>query len=265
MRRAFFNYMPDKSTSGVFDHLDELRKRLVVCAIALAVCFAVCFTYSEYLLTILKIPLDYNLEILTRSPFLCLVESASKVDLHIIAPAEAFWGHIKISLVFAIFLAFPVLLTQLWLFVKPALFPYEKKFAGSFIVASTLLFFFGLTFCAFIVLPFALNFLLTYKTEQLVPMLTFGSYIDFTLKFLLSFGLIFQTPALIVFLVKFNILTPQMLKENRKYAILIIFIVSAVLTPTPDVFNQCVMAVPLMLLYEISLLVSGVIYKKSTE
>ena len=121
----------------------------------------------------------------------------------------------------------------------------------------------GSAFCLFIVLPFALQFLLTYKTEHLKAMLSIGNYMDFSIKFLLAFGLIFELPLAMVLATRLGFLTPDFLARNRKYAILANFIVAAILTPTPDVFNQSLMAVPLCLLYEVGIIASRRLRKKS--
>jgi sec-independent protein translocase protein TatC len=255
--------MSDENKLKVFEHLDELRKRLIVSGLTIFIGFIICFSYSDYLLILLKLPLDYKMRFSFDAPFLHFIKSLSEMNLYFIAPQEAFWVHCKMAIVFSIFLSFPVIVTQVWLFVKPALYKEEKKLAVPFISFSILLFLIGFLFCFFIVLPFAMDFLLGYKTENLIPMLTLERYIDFTLKFLLAFGLIFQTPVIILLLTRLNILTPKILRENRKYAVLIIFIVAAVLTPTPDMFNQCLMALPLMFLYEVSIMISKLFYVDS--
>lgn len=113
-----------------------------------------------------------------------------------------------------------------------------------------------------IVLPFAMNFLLTYKTENLVPMISVGKYVDFCLKFILAFGAIFELPLIILFLSRMGIVRPETLARQRKYAILGAFVVAAILTPTPDAFNQTLMAVPIVLLYEAGILLSRLLVRR---
>jgi sec-independent protein translocase protein TatC len=132
-------------------------------------------------------------------------------------------------------------------------------------VSATLLFSSGAFFCFFVILPFAMTFLLGYRTETLMPMLSVGSYIDFCLKFILAFGAIFELPLVIIFLTRFGIVSPALLSKNRKYAMLVAFIIAAVLTPTPDAFNQILMAVPIIILYEIGILLSRIMYRKKTD
>ena len=145
-------------------------------------------------------------------------------DLTGLAPAEAFWMHMKVSIVSAIILSLPIILLQLWNFIAPGLFPKEKRYVGPFIVIASSLFVFGASFCFLIVLPFAMGFLLNYKIGTLTPMISVGAYVDFCLKFILAFGLIFELPIVIVFMTKMGIVTPKILSKNRKYAVLISFV-----------------------------------------
>jgi len=133
------------------------------------------------------------------------------------------------------------------------------------VVSASLLFLVGALFCFLLVLPFAMGFLLTYKTGSMTPMLSVGNYVDFCLKFILAFGAVFELPIIIVLLTRMGIVTPKTLAKNRKYAMLIAFIVAAILTPTPDAFNQTLMAVPIIVLYEVGILVSRLFVRKKTE
>jgi len=244
-------------------HLQELRQRLIKSLIAVIVGFGICFTFSEKIFRLLTLPLRANLRLLIHKPYIEIVPKAHPVEkLVFLAPAEAFWMHIKVSIMAGVILALPFILYQIWKFISPGLLPSEKKYVGPFIVAGTGLFLIGDIFCFFVILPFAMGFLLTYKTESLTPMISVGSYIDFTLKFLLAFGAIFELPIVILFLTKLGVITPQVLSKNRKYAVLIAFILAAILTPTPDAFNQTLMAGPILILYEIGIIISKISYKK---
>jgi sec-independent protein translocase protein TatC len=197
------------------------------------------------------------------APFVEIIPKNSPIEkLVFLAPAEAFWMHIKVSIVSGIILALPFLLYQLWKFVSPGLLATEKKYVGPFIVVGTGLFLLGDLFCFSIILPFAMGFLLTYKTGSLMPMISVGNYIDFTLKFLISFGAVFELPIVILFLTKMGIVTPQTLAKNRKYALLVSFILAAILTPTPDAFNQTLMAGPIILLFEAGIIISKIFARK---
>lgn len=248
------------------EHLGELRKRIIVSLVSLVIWFAVIFSYSEKIFEFLTLPLRSELSFAFTFPFIQFVPSRTEVhNLVFLGPAEAFWMHIKISMVAALVFSLPVILYQVWKFIAPGLMQNEKKYVGPFIIITSILFILGTSFCFFIVLPFALGFLLTYKTGTLMPMLSVGAYTDFCLKFILAFGLVFELPIVIVFLTRMGIITTQTLRKNRKYALLIAFVLAAILTPTPDAFNQSLMAVPIIILYEVGIIVSRFFPHRSQE
>ncbi|HDZ84412.1 MAG TPA: twin-arginine translocase subunit TatC, partial [Nitrospirae bacterium] len=198
-----------------------------------------------------------------HNPFIFFSPGANPdLKLVFIAPAEAVWMHIKISFISAFIVSSPIIFYETWGFIAPGLLEKERKYAIPFVFTTTFLFLLGSLFCFIIVLPFAMNFLLTYKTENLQPMISVGNYIDFCLKFILSFGAIFELPVVIVFLTRMGIVTPETLAKNRKYSVLVAFILGAILTPTPDAFNQTLMAVPIIVLYEAGILASKIFKKK---
>ncbi|MFN3479168.1 MAG: twin-arginine translocase subunit TatC [Thermodesulfovibrionales bacterium] len=248
------------------EHLSELRKRIVISLIGLFIGFLLSFNYSEDLFKFLTLPLRSEIGFSMKYPFISFIPSQIKnPSLVFLAPAEAFWMHLKVSLVAGLMLSLPVILFQLWRFISPGLLPKERKYIGPFVIVATILFLFGATFCFLFVLPFAMSFLLTYKTGIIMPMLSVGNYVDFCLKFILAFGAIFELPIVIVFLTRMGIVTPKTLAKNRKYAILLAFVVAAILTPTPDAFNQTLMAVPIIVLYEAGILVSKIFGIKKVE
>ena len=251
----------ENSKLPLTEHLSELRKRILVSVAVLGIAFLFIFNYSEELFKVLTFPLKSEIKFNFTNPFFHIKEK-TPVSLVFLAPAEAFWMHMKVSLVAAFVVALPVIFFQIWKFVSPGLLSNERKYVIPFVVSSTTLFLAGATFCSLIILPFAMTFLLGYKTGSLTPMISVVSYIDFCLKFILAFGAIFELPLVIVFLAKFGIVSPGGLAKNRKYAILFSFIAAAMLTPTPDAFNQVLMAVPIIILYEIGILLSVVIYRK---
>lgn len=241
-------------------HLEELRRRLIASLIAIGVGFSLAFYFSERIMGFLKRILTTTFAFQKSYPYVVIVEKTPP-QLIFVAPAEAFWAHIKIGFLAGLLLAFPLILYELWRFVSPGLLERERRYALPFVMLGTVFFFFGIAFCYFVVLPFAMNFLLTYKTEHLTPMLSIGLFIDFTVKFLLAFGLVFQLPLLISLAARLGLVTSQFLARNRKYAILINFIIAAILTPTPDIFNQTLMAGPLCLLYEVGIWAARIIEK----
>ncbi len=244
------------------DHLGELRKRLLIALIAVGIAFGFCFNYSENIFSILISPLDYTLEISTHNPYISFIPAAKKINLVFLAPAEALWMHIKIAFISAFIITSPVIFYEIWKFISPGLLAKEKRYALPFVFTTTFLFLVGAGFCFMIILPFAMNFLLTYKTANLQPMISVGKYIDFCLKFILAFGAIFELPVATVFATKMGLVTTDFLAKNRKYAVLIAFIAAALLTPTPDAFNQALMAIPIIILYEAGILASRILVKK---
>lgn len=249
-------------------HLGELRKRLIVSVIALTVTFCIAFNYSEEIFRLIMFPLKYSLDFSVKKLFFHFVpqDKLHTTKLVFLAPAEAFWMNLKVAFVAGFILALPVIFYQVWLFISPGLLKKEKKYVLPFILFATLLFIAGASFCFFIVLPFAMGFLLTYKVgDFLMPMLSVGQYVDFCLKFILAFGIIFKLPIAIIFLTKMGIVTPKGLARNRKFAVLGAFIAGAILTPTPDAFNQILMAVPIILLYEVGIWISPFFVKKAEE
>ena len=243
------------------EHLTELRKRILISVAALFIVFLFVFNYSEQLFNFLTFPLKTEMKIDLVRPYIHLKDKAAP-PLVFFAVAEAFWMHLKVSFVAAFILSLPVILYQLWSFIAPGLLEREKKYVVPFVFSSTLLFLTGALFCFMVVLPFAITFLLGYKTSSFTPMLSVEKYIDFCLKFILAFGAIFELPLVILFLTRFGIVSPKTLASHRKYAILFSFIAAAILTPTPDAFNQVLMAVPIIILYEIGILLSIIIYRK---
>jgi sec-independent protein translocase protein TatC len=258
--------MSDSEKMPFTEHLSELRKRISVSLVALLVAFILSFNYSEQIFDALTLPLRSEISITLHSPYISLIPTNIKnPSLVFLAPAEAFWMHLKVSFVAALVLSLPVILHQFWKFISPGLLLRERKYVGPFVVTASLLFLAGAFFCFLFVLPFAMGFLLTYKTASMTPMLSVGNYVDFCLKFILAFGAVFELPIVIVLLTRMGIVTPKTLAKNRKYAILLAFVVAALLTPTPDAFNQTLMAVPIMVLYEAGILVSRFFIKKKAE
>lgn len=219
------------------EHLGELRTRIVRSLLALLVGLLVTFPFAERIV-------DYLARPIKKMGFTLIFTS----------PTEAFWVQMKVALITALFVASPGILWQVWRFIEPGLHPKEKKYAVPFILIGSLMFIGGGAFSLLVVTPFALNFLLSYARPGLTPMITLQNHVDFLLKFTLAFGAVFELPLLITLLARMGVVTTTMLAKNRKYAILGAFVISAILTPTPDVFNQTLMAGPLILLYEVGIL-----------
>jgi sec-independent protein translocase protein TatC len=231
-------------------HLAELRKRLIACFIAIGCGFAAAYAFSARLFEWLVQPLIGVL--------------APGDKLVFTALPEAFFIYLKTSLIAGIILASPVIFYELWMFVAPGLYQKEKKFVLPFILISSLLFIGGALFGYYVVFPVGFRFLVGFSTENIRALPSLQLYLTFCLKLLLGFGLVFELPVLAFFLGRAGILNAKMMGKNRKIAILIIFIVAAVLTP-PDIVSQILLAVPLYLLYEGSILIVRITGKKATE
>lgn len=246
----------DAARMPITTHLEELRKRVLNSVIALSVAFMLMFNFSEVVLEWLKIPLTHAIHFQYTMPFLYTTLVENKVNLVFTAPAEALWMHMKIAFVAGIFVSMPFMLAQAWMFVSPGLLPKERRYALPFIVSATGMFVAGGLFCQYLVLPLAMQFLLGYKTEGLTPMISINSYIDFCSKFILAFGAVFQLPLVIMVLARLGIVSVAFLTKNRKYAVLLAFVLAAVLTPTPDAFNMILMAMPILVLYEVGIILA---------
>lgn len=219
------------------EHLGELRGRIVRSLVGVLIGLAIAFPFSRLAVDYLARPIQA-----TGNPLVFL------------AVTEAFWVQMKVALIGGLFLASPVVLWQVWSFVAPGLYAHEKKYAAPFVIIGSLLFIGGGVFSLKVVTPYAVTFLLSYARPGLQPMISIGSYIDFLLKFTLAFGLVFELPLAITLAARMGVVTPRMLARNRKYAVLGAFVAAAILTPTPDAFNQALMAGPLILLYEVGII-----------
>ncbi len=231
----------------LMEHLAELRTRLVRSFIAIGLAFAVCYTFSEQLFAELC------------KPLIAALPEGSK--LIFTALPEAFFVYLKVGLVAAVFVASPYLFYQIWSFVAPGLYDEEKKYVIPMAVISALFFFSGAGFCFFVVFPYAFTFFVGFASEEIAAMPSLGEYLGFSLKLLIAFGLIFEMPLFTFFLARMGLVTAQRMRNFRRYSVLCIFIVAAILTP-PDVISQLLMAMPMMLLYELSIGVAVVFGKK---
>ena len=231
-------------------HLAELRKRLIISFTAVGIGFALAYGFSAQLFEWLV------------SPLIGVLPPGDK--LVFTALPEAFFIYLKVSLIAGIVLASPVIFHQLWMFIAPGLFHKEKRFVLPFVFISTLLFIGGALFGYYVVFPVGFRFLVGFSTENIRALPSLQMYLSFCLKLLLGFGLVFEFPVLAYFLGRIGILNSTMMAKNRRIAILLIFIVAAIVTP-PDVVSQILLAIPLYLLYEVSILIVKFTGKKKKE
>jgi sec-independent protein translocase protein TatC len=229
-------------------HLEELRKRLIRILIIVGIGFAVCWYFREWLFQIITAPLA---KVLPQNSYMIYTSLP-----------EAFFNYMKISFYASLFLTCPFTLYQLWKFVSPGLYPTEKKHVAPFVISSSILFIGGVLFGYFIALPPAYSFFVEFSSDFLKPMFSLKEYLSLSLKLLLAFGLSFELPVFIFFMAKIGIVNSKMLAKQRRYAILVIFIAAAILTPSPDAITQTIMAIPLMILYEFSIFIAKFAEKK---
>lgn len=239
---------PTETRMPFTNHLEELRDRLVRILIAIGIGFVASYNFKEWLFKIITKPLadvlpDKSFMIYTGMP-------------------EAFFIYMKIAFFASLVLTSPFILYQIWKFISPGLLPQEKKYVLPFVLVSSALFIGGVLFGYFICLPPAFEFFVSFSSDFLKPMFSLKEYLSLTLKFLLGFGVAFQLPVFLFFMTKIGIVNPRMLSKQRRYAILIIFVVAAILTPSPDALTQTLMALPLIVLYEIGIVVSRFAEKK---
>ena len=227
------------------EHLDELRKRIVQSLIALVLTSAAGWIFREQIFEILRAPLGDAVPTLVYT----------KVT-------DTFTIWLKIAVAFGIFLASPFILLQVWLFISPGLYRKEKKYSVPFLVSGTALFVAGGLFAYYVILPLSLHFLIKELGASLQPMLTAVDYFSFVVIIVVGMGAVFQLPVLVAFLSLFGLITPRFLWKNFRYAILLIFIVAAVVSPTPDALNLSFWAGPMILLYLGSIGVSWVFQRR---
>jgi len=224
-------------------HLEELRWRIVRALVAVAVAFGVCYGFSERIFVFLIHPL-----------------AALRPDEALIigtGVTEAFFTKLKVSFIAGIFAASPVIFFQAWRFVAPGLHKHEKQLAVPFSVAATAFFLTGAAFCYFFVFPVAYRFFLDeFASIRVAPQIRISEYLGFASRMLLAFGVTFELPVVTFFLARLGLVTHRHLIAWARYAIVVIFIVAAVLTPGPDVASQLLMAAPLLVLYAVSIVVA---------
>lgn len=243
----------EQGSMGLMEHFRELRNRLLKSFIAIGIGFAVCWFLRSYLVDFLYAPLLDALRA-TNQPETIIATGVG----------EKFFTYMKIAFVGGIFVGSPLIFYQLWAFIAPGLYDEEKVYIVPVAVASALFFVMGGAFCYFMVFPNALPFLLGFGEEYMQDLPRLSEYYDFALRLLFAFGLIFELPLFVFFLARLGIVTAKMLSSFRRYFIVIAFIVGAVLTP-PDVMSQLLMAAPMLLLYEFSIIIARVFGRQKKD
>lgn len=229
------------------DHLEELRRRLVISLVAVAVAFFACWAFAEPIFALIQAPL---------TKFLPPGDKLAYTRL-----TAPFFLYMKVSFFAGLFLASPVILLQLWLFVAPGLYKRERRLAAPFIIFGTLFFVLGGYFGYRFLLPATCSFFVE-TGKQFKQMVTVDDYFSFASTIIMATGLVFETPILIFFLARLGIVTPAFLLQKFKYAVVLAFVIAAVVTPTPDMVTQSALAIPMILLYLIGVAVAFLFGKK---
>ncbi|MDZ4083892.1 MAG: twin-arginine translocase subunit TatC [Bdellovibrionales bacterium] len=231
------------------DHLTELRDRLVKSAWAIAITTALCFFFSEQLFNIVRHPIIAHLP---------------EGGLVFTNPMDKFMAHMKLSMVAGVIMACPAWIYQAWMFIAPGLYAHEKKYSLTFVFAGIILFLTGVSFAYFLVLPSAFEFLFSFGGSVDKPLITISEYMSFFATMTLVFGASFELPLILVALGVLGIVSSNTLREKRRYAIVALATIAAVITP-PDVLSMMMLLVPLAGLYEISILVVRVVERKRSQ
>jgi len=256
------------------EHLEELRWHIIRSFLAIVIFAVLAFIYKKIIFD--KIILAPNgpdfitnrllcrLSEMINSPSLCI--NQKPIELISIKMSGQFTTHINISLIAGVILAFPYVFWEFWKFFKPALYDKERKHARGAVFSASFLFMLGVVFGYFVIVPLSLNFLGTYSVSDLVHnQINVRSYIGTISSIVLASGLSFELPVVAYFLARIGLITPKFMRQYRKHSIIVILIIAAIITP-PDVFSQTLVAIPLLLLYEISILiVAGVVKKREQE
>lgn len=230
----------------MIEHLKDLRKTLIISLTTWCILTVVTFFGFQ----------DQIFD------FLSLHIKAMELKLVILSPLEGFMVKLKSSFFAGLLFSLPVILWEVWRFILPALNSYEKKYMLVIFPSSLVLFLAGVGFSYCLVLGVALKFLVMTAGEGFIPMLGAAKYLGFVISLLLPFGIIFQLPLITLFLTYIGLITPKIMAAKRRYAIIVIFVMAAVFTPSPDILTQTIMAFPMIILYEISILISRLVLRK---
>src|SRR5713226_7895993 len=238
----------DKELSLV-QHLGELRTRLMVASLAVLITTAISFAFATNMIRLLLIPVDCSF----IPTFVC---DATPTKLIALSPTENFTTYMRVALFTGIALAMPVILYEIYAYIDPALLPKERRFIRFLGLPIILLFLLGMAFCYFVLLPNAIKFLISFGSDVIQNQLRASDYLSFVTTFILGLGIVFETPVVIYALVRVRVVRRSWLAKQRRYVFLLVFVIGAVITPTPDPFNQTLVAIPMYLLFELGLLLA---------
>ena len=232
----------DKREFTLVEHLSELRKRLFIITIVVIISSFVSYFFGTRVID----------EVL---------KPAGKFEFVYLAPAELFMAYVKISIVMGVTVSSPIILYQLWAFIKPGLNKHERRYMIFSLFSGVCFFILGITFAYKVLLPISIEFFAKMKVEGIKPMISFGNYLGFMSSMMLSCGIVFEMPMMVLLLTRFRLIKTETLTKNRKIIIFLIFILAAILTP-PDVISQLLLSGPIILLFELSVIISKVVSRR---
>jgi len=235
-----------KNKNTLISHLSELRKRLMVSVICFFVAMTICLAKAEFM----------------TNQLLALAKGFKFVY---VAPAELMMAYIKISIICGVVVAFPIICYQLWMFIRPGLLRRERKAVFFIMTFGMLLLFCGVFFAYQVILPVTLKYFAGLSTDESInSMISVQNYLNFVINMLLTFGIVFELPVVVIMLTQLGIVNPKALRKQRKYVILVTFIIAAIITP-PDVISQIMVAVPMLVLFEMSTIISSFLFRKKLK
>lgn len=238
----------DDKEMGFFEHLEELRWRIVKAVIGLLVAVVLCGIYSDWIVN----------EVVIRPGRL----TTPPINLINTIPYGQITFYMMVMLVSGFILSSPWILFQIWQFIRPGLMPKEQKYISGIVFFTTFCFLLGVAFAYFIMMPYMLQFFATFGTPGIQNMISVDEYMSFVLQLILLSGLIFELPMVSYFLARFGILTPAFMRHYRRHALVVILVIAAIVTPTTDPFTMSVFAIPMVVLYEVSIWIAGIAQRK---
>ncbi|WII73063.1 twin-arginine translocase subunit TatC [Bdellovibrio sp. 22V] len=236
----------DSKAQSLYEHLAELRKRLINCVFILIIATGICYGFSEKIFNFVRAPI---------SPYL------PGGGLIYTGPLDKFIAHLKLAFVCGILLSCPFWLYQVWKFIAPGLYAKERKYTMGFIISGTGLFLLGAAFSYWVALPMAFEFLMTFGGDVDKPMISIDQYMGFFTQMCLMFGVAFELPLIIVLLGMFGIVSQEFLRKNRRYAVMTIAVIAAIITP-PDLLSMVMMLAPMWILFEAAVIIVGIFENK---
>ncbi len=233
-------------------HLQDLRKRLIISILSVIVCFVACFAFHQEIFFFVQLPIQHAFEM------------GVKGKLIQVAPAEYLFVAIKVSFFSAFVIAIPIVFWQLWLFIAPGLYKHEKKLVLPFVFFGSFMFAVGLLFCYVVVFPFIIKYVLAFGNDVLEANIASNEYLSFFIRIMLAFGFVFELPVMAFFLGKVGLITDKTLQKYFRYAVVVIFVIAAIVTP-PDVISQLLLAMPMVVLYGVAYVILKFVNPESKQ